>query len=241
LNQLKTKFEGLFGQLDKKIENVNTFAERVFGGLSEELVKVSHKTNNKSEQLEWNQLNAKLDESLNSYSRAMQFLSQLNSNTSYVLECLRLIMALLAADEHDRESFGLYGLKSNLVGDFKSDDSKLSLKLLSEKNSSTAIIYDSNKSFLPEIGEKPNRSSNNIHNNINNNMMNNYSNNSSKERSHLVSNSVHVTPLKGNKFSNFSSNANIKQEINLELSNKCMSCSGSKALVNQAFKLACLN
>lgn len=64
--------------------------------------------------------------------------------------------------------------------------------------------------------------------------------------SHIVS----MTPLPFNptrkmNFSNLNSNISLKpnqnDNISLSLSNQCLSCVGNKALINQAFKLACLN
>lgn len=108
-----------------------------------------------------------------------------------------------------------------------------------------------NNSFLPDIHL--------VNAGIEGNMRQNKDNTDSKQYSiqrignlNLVSNSNinHSTPLPHNftkkqNFSNLNSNISLKpdnkENISVSLSNQCLSCVGNKALINQAFKLACLN
>jgi len=56
IEQFKKQFEVQLLEVDKKIENVNSYAEKIFGGLTEEILKTSKKISNKSESMELNQI-----------------------------------------------------------------------------------------------------------------------------------------------------------------------------------------
>lgn len=173
----------------------------------------------------------------------------------------------MAADEVDKDSFGLQGIKESLSNESQMMSSKFISERKVNKGSSFNMqsnIFDSknildrekmninNNSFLPDIHLVNGG-------NIEGNNRQNKDNNDSKQQSiqrignlNLVSNSNinNSTPLPHNftkkqNFSNLNSNISLKPEmkenISVSLSNQCLSCVGNKALINQAFKLACLN
>lgn len=57
-------------------------------------------------------------------NKIIQNNNDINTTNNYMFECLKIILTLMAADEVDKESFGLYGIRESLINENKVMSSK---------------------------------------------------------------------------------------------------------------------
>lgn len=271
IDQLEEKLIAKIETLDQKINNLNVYTERIFGGMTEEIIKIESggKLNNNSSS-EYGMLGSRIEDVNQFLNVLIQNNNHINTTNNYMLECLKIILTLMAADEVDKESFGLYGIKESLSNESQMMSSKFISEKKVNKGSSLHIqsnVFDSknildrdrinmnmNNSFLPDIHLVNAGISNNENMRYNKDKDSKQIDTSIQRIGNLNFNSNtninNITPLPHNftkkqNFSNLNSNISLKpnnnENISVSLSNQCLSCVGNKALINQAFKLACLN
>lgn len=108
IDQLEEKLIAKIETLDQKINNLNVYTERIFGGMTEEIIKIESggKLNNNSSS-EYGMLGSRIEDVNQFLNVLIQNNNHINTTNNYMLECLKIILTLMAADEVDKESFGL--------------------------------------------------------------------------------------------------------------------------------------
>lgn len=134
--------------------------------MTEEIIKIESggKLNNNASN-EYGMLGSRIEDVNQFLNTLIQNNNHINTTNNYMLECLKIILTLMAADEVDKDSFGLYGIRESLSNESQMMSSKFISERKVNKGSSFNMqsnIFDSknildrekmnvNNSFLPDI------------------------------------------------------------------------------------------
>lgn len=143
---------------------------------------------------------------------------------------MRIQQILNVSDENDRQNFGLYGIRETMKGDFgksnhgvNTNSMLMNRKFRDTSNNFSNFLNISNESkTLPQIHINKNRIST-----VSCNFRHKYKNYNNSSRDNNVP--------------GYKEGPKEKENMNIEVDNNCLSCTGNNTMITQAFKLACLN